>query len=274
MRTYWSNVRPNGKPVDPGTFCFITDLEDGSGLVATYGATEAEVLEKVAQQNANAQLAMVRRSAIAPPSAPQPAATPARATMTADERMQATLDLQNPAKSGEALIRLVTDETGVDPRQAAVQSFARLCLEWQDEHQEFYPHPGNKMLLAQSAGRKVNGKVGIITREMLTQTFQELEARGLLFAEPAPPQQQTPPVLPGESQVQREERPRGTRYATGARSTSFRAPQTAQTRTLKYTEEDIRTMSEAKMRRLLETNDPDYAAACEYHFPQQQQATA
>jgi hypothetical protein len=41
---------------------------------------------------------------------------------------------------------------------------------------------------------------------------------------------------------------------------------------VKYTEEEIRTMPEAKMRRLIEANDPDYAAACEFHFPQQRTA--
>jgi hypothetical protein len=42
---------------------------------------------------------------------------------------------------------------------------------------------------------------------------------------------------------------------------------------VKYTEEEIRTMPESKYRRLIETNDQDFAAACEFHFPQQR-ATA
>ena len=141
-------------------------------------------------------------------------------------------------------------------------------MEWQREHPEFYPHPGNKQLVAEAAGRRVGGKVGSITREILTQTFNELHQRGLLFEEPETPTN-TPPVLPGENQVQRVERPRGTQFTTGARSTRFSAPQTAQTRTVKYSEEEIRTMPESKARRLIETNDPDYAASCEYHFPTQ-----
>ncbi|MGA2087214.1 MAG: hypothetical protein ABSG60_17035 [Terracidiphilus sp.] len=273
MKAYWSETRPNGKPVEPGNVCWIIDLEDGSALNATYGASMEEVLQKLAVQNANAQIALVRRAAApiqpAAPGTPPPAAP--RTSLSADERMQATLDLSNPAKSGEAVIRLVVDQTGVDPRQQAIQIFANLCMAWQAEHPEFYPHAGNKRMLCESAGRKVGGKVGLITKQMLTETFQELQQRGELFEEPQT-LTITPPVLPGESQVQHVERPRGTRFATGARSSSFSAPQTAQTRTVKYTEEEIRTMPEAKMRRLIEANDPDYAAACEFHFPQQRTA--
>jgi len=187
--------------------------------------------------------------------------------------MRATLDLQDPAKSGQAVLRLVADETGVDPRQQAINSFKALCVEWQNENPEFYPHPGNKQLLGETAGRKVGYKVGLITKEILTQTFEELEQRGVLSHDPAELQPTPPPALPGESQVKSLERPRGTRFATAARSTSFRAAQTPQTRTVKYTEEEIRRMSDSKVEDLIRSNDPDFAAACEFHFPQQQ-ATA
>ena len=268
MKSYWSETRPNGKPVEAGTFCYIIDMEDGTAVIATYGSTMQEVLDKVATQNANAQAALARR--MKAPAQPATETTTGRQRMSGDERMQATLDLQNPAKSAAAVVKLMADETGVDPQRQAIADFSSLCMAWQRTHPEFYPHPGNKKLLAETAGRQVGGKVGLITAEMLTQAFQELDQRGLLFEDPQNNHQETPPVLPGESQVQHVERPRGTRFATGSRGTSFRATQTPQSRTVKYTEAEIRSMPESKYRQLLESNDKDFAEACEFHFPQQQ----
>jgi hypothetical protein len=274
MKAYWSETRPNGKPVEAGTFCWITDLEDGSPVIATYGKTTEEVLEKLASQNANAQLALARRATVAQTAQPgnHPAAQ-GRRPLSPDEIMQATVDLQNPAKSAGAIATLVQEATGIDFQAESIKRFADLGMEWEREHPEFYPHPGNRKMLAETAGRKVGGKLGLITKVMLTQTFSELLQSGLLFEESQNLNPPTPPVLPDESQVQHLERPRGTRFATGARSTTFRAPQSVQTRTVKYTEEEIRTMPESKYRRLIETNDQDFAAACEFHFPQQR-ATA
>jgi hypothetical protein len=38
--------------------------------------------------------------------------------------------------------------------------------------------------------------------------------------------------------------------------------------TPKYTEEEVRTMPDAKMRSLIDANDVDYTDACEFHYPQ------
>lgn len=281
MNVYWSETRWNGQPLQPGTVCLVTDLEDGTNPIYTYGADQAEILSKLAAQNANAQLALARKAAQpagAPGSLPQtppngaaPPAAPRRA-ITPDQIMQATADLANPAKSAQAVATLMESETGVNPIEMARRAYADLAMAWEAQTPDFYPHPGNRQLVGEKAIRMAGNKPGMVTREILESAFQQLLAGGLLFerAEPGhnPPQQDpnnpTLTTFPGESPVQPTERPRGTRFATGARSTSFSAPQTVQTRALKYTEEQIRNMPERE--RMQVFNDPEYIRACEAYF--------
>ena len=277
MKGYFSETRPDGKPVEQGTACFITDLEDGTHPIAIYGKNRDEVFEKLARQNANAQITLAHRAAQQSPQnnsgqpANQPA--PARQPVSADQIMQATADLQNPAKAPQAIGTLIESVTGVNPIDQARRNYATLALHWEDNTPDFYGHPGNRQLLGNLAIRKAGGKPGAVTEAILTQAFNELLAEGLLFEAPEQPaqqqtQQSTLTTFPGETPVQRAERPRGTRFATGARSLSFGAPQTVQTRTLKYSEEQIRTMPMSKQRELIQANDPDYAAACEAYYGQ------
>lgn len=261
-RSYWSDTRPNGQPLEPGTLCWMTEIE-GENPIATYGKSTDEVLSKVSYTLGHAQSEIARRA-----SAPRAGATPAAATsaararMSANDVMQATSDLGNPAKAGDAITRLVEDATGVDLKGQAIQEFGRRAQEWQDEHPEFYPHDGNIDLLTTYARRAVNGDWASITKGLLTSTFESLQHRGLLFEAPAAP---VTPVttFPGGSPVQRVEYPRGGRPGTGTRSTNFRATQTAQPRTPKYSDDDIRKMPASEKKRLIETNDPDFAAACD-----------
>jgi hypothetical protein len=267
MKGFWSDKRANGHPLEPGTVCWVTDLEDGTHPIYTYGRDQSEVFEKLSRQNANAQLALARRAAGFPSPAAPPA--PAARTISPDQIMQATADLQNPAKSGAAIATLIESATGLDPVQLARQHYAQTAMEWEMHTPAFYPHPGNRQLVGDRAIRLAGGKPGLVSRDVIELAFQQLQAEGLLFEradEALPPNPNTPTLttFPGESQVQPTERPRGTRYATGARSTNFSAPQAAQTRVLKYTEEQIRTMPERERMKVF--NDPDYIAACEYYF--------
>jgi hypothetical protein len=281
MKGFWTNTRYNGQPLQPGTCCWVTDLEDGTNPIYTYGQSTEEVLEKLAMQNANAQLALARRASASPtpangtaqvPNSPSPAAAPRRG-ISPDQVMQATADLQNPAKAGEAVATLLEAATGMDPIEQARWQYARLAMDWEAATPAFYPHPGNRQLVGEKAIRMAGNKPGLVTRAILDAAFRQLDAEGLLFERPEEPFNNTPPnggnnsthsTFPDESQVQPTERPRGTRFATGARSSSFSAPQTAQTRALKYTEEQIRTMPEKERLRVF--NDPDYIRACEYYF--------
>lgn len=264
---YWTDKRPNGKPIDEGTVCWVTEME-GINPIYTYGKTAEEVIEKLATTQAHAQAALARRAA-APTATPTAPAT--RKKLTANEIMQATTDLQDPAKSASAVTRLIQDATGIDLRQMAVDEFAKRAMEWQAEHPEFYAHPGNKRLLTDQAKYFTGGDLTLVTKDILTSAFNVLRERGELYDEPAAPLPNpnlppNSPAFPGESPVQRTtERPRG-QFSTGTRSNGFNAPQVSLPKTPKYTAEDIRTMPESKSRRLVETNDPDYAAACEKYF--------
>lgn len=267
MKTFWSDTRPSGQPVEPGTVCFITDLEDGSHPIATYGKTQEEVLQKLAAQNANAQMAMAERRPPPPPSAPAPARQ-----LSADQVMLATQNLTNPAKAGEAVATLFEHQTGLNPQKLILQNFGAVADEWEKQHTEFFAHNGNRRLMAAEAARLAGG-LGQVTHEHLSQAFVQLRAHGDLFEAPAHDANPSPSTttFPDESQVQQAERPRP-RFATGARSTAFR-PQ-APARNLKYTEEEIRTMPLSKSRRLLETADKDYAEACEAYYGPSAQAKA
>lgn len=270
MRTYWSETRPNGQPIDPGTVCLVSDLEDGTHPQYTYGKDQQEVLDKIALNNMHAQAALQRRTAVAP-AVVQPAAT----RMTADERAQAMVERDNPATAGAAMARLIKDDTGVDLEQQAMTNWKNLAENWVAKTPTFYNHPGNRTLLARAAGLRVGGRVGLITEQMLNECFAELQGAGELFE--APEQPATPTNLetfPGESPVRRVERQRGARFATGMPGTRFNAPQTTQPKTLRYTKEDIERMPIAQSRRLIQAEDKDYAAACDFYFPQTVQATA
>jgi hypothetical protein len=242
-------------------------MEDGTNPIYYYGKTQDEVNDKIALNNMHAQRALARRAETPTPSTtttPSPIAP--RKRMTADETMQATTDLQNPAKSAEAVTKLVQDATGMDLRQMAMDAFKTRADEWVSEHSEFYNCKPNRSLLATQLGRMVNGDVALISKEMMTQCFHQMLEAGDLVEDPggvAP----NVTAFPEENQVQREETSRGGRPGTGTRSTNFRAPQTVQTRTLKYTREQIDRMSLTKAEALIRSGDKDYADACEFYYP-------
>lgn len=267
MKGYWSDVRPNGQPVEPGTFCWITDLEDGTHPIPTYGKTQDEVMGKLAAQNANAQIALAARR-----SAPAAAQLPEPRVISPDQVMRATQDLENPAKAGEAIATLVESHTGIDLNQLALQNFAQTASQWESAHPDFYPHPGNKRMLTSEAAALAGGNLGKVTHAHLNQAYAALKAQGYLLEVTVDLQGNNgAPSLPDESQVQRERQ--RTRFATGARSSSFQRQSNAHTRTLKYTEEQIRTMPMSQSRELIANGDRDYADACEAYYGSQQ-ATA
>lgn len=282
MKAFWSEKRPNGQPIEVGTFCRVLDLEDGTHPIYVYGATMDEVLKKIERQNGNAQLALVRRNS-QPTQEPGTTTVPSpaqftyapRFRLTPDQVMQYNADLKDPAKSGEAIIMLQAHENGVDPKRAAMDNFKKLAFEWENEHPEFFPHKGNRNAIGMRIAQKTEGRPQLATKELLTQCYRELLNEGLLFEEPeeinpapvdgAQPNDTTPSTFPAESQVQRTERPRRS-FATGAPATSLRARQTAQPRTLKYTEEQVLRMPEDQRKRLLKANDKDYLAAADFYF--------
>jgi hypothetical protein len=279
VKTYFTETRPNGKPVDAGTFCFVIDPEDGTHPQFIYGKTEEEIREKLALRSVNAQAAMAR-TATTRQTTPAPGATPIapKPRLSADEHFQATGDLSVAGKSGVAAVRLIEDETGLDLTKIALREYGIVARQWQAAHPEFYPHPGNLRQMSEKAAAYAGG-LGRVTVAIMEQVYNELVASGYLFPAPADPlpSLETPSNLttfPDDSQVQRRERPRGALFATGARSSRFGAPPApGQTRPqLKYTKAQIDGMSLAKSTALIESDDKDYADACEFYYPSAGQA--
>jgi hypothetical protein len=274
MKGFWSDTRPNGKPVEPGSVCWITDLEDGTHPIYTYGKDAEEVLQKLALQNANAQETLARRAAALSASAAAPP-PPAARRISPDDIQRATADLDNPAKSGAAITTLLESATGLDVQQIVLQNFGMVGDQWEKEHPEFFSHAGNRRLLTQEAVSLAGGNLGHVTGDHLTKAYNYLRAQGFLLEDPGPHDDQSstaPQSFPDESPVQRSERPK-TRFATGSRSTNFQRQQ-APTRTLKYTEEEIRKMPLSKSKALIAANDKDYAEACDHYFGSLTQAPA
>lgn len=280
MKQEWTETRPNGQAITPGTFALKMDLEDGTNPIYVYGRTKEEVIEKVARQNMHAQRALSDRPrAGATSNTPQPApvAPAARAPLSPDDTMRAVKDLENPAKAGEAVATLLESATGVDPRRLAMENFANVAERWQNNTPDFYVHPGNQQLLIQRALAYpgVERHFARITPEILTYCFQQIRAEGKYFERPAEVDNDNPPhptpAFPGQNQVPRApEQQRETRFSTGTRSTRFATPVPgSQKRTPKYTAEQIRTMPYRQAEELTRSNDPDYAFACEYHFGNQ-----
>lgn len=280
MRAYWTETRPNGKPIEPGTVCRVIDLEDNTNPIYVYGRDQAEVLEKIERQNAHAQVALsqARRQPVSQ-SANQIAVLPQARQISPDQVMQATADLSNPAKAGEAITTLLEAHTGVDIRQTAEEGFARRAMEWERDTPEFFAHAGNRQLVGSRARALAGGNAAAITKAHLTQAFEELLAQGMLFEGEQPPARNdnpppTPSALPEETPVQRE-RPRGTRFATGADGLRLGVVDRQPGRgrfVPKYTREQIERMPLAKSRELNRTNDKDYAEACEHWFGNQAMA--
>ena len=273
MKIYWSQTRANGKPLESG-LCLVTDLEDGTNPIYTYGATEAEISEKLAAQNAHAQLKMMRSIPAAPP--------PAQGrTLSADQIAQATADLSNPGKSPQAIATLLEAATGVSPHTATEERFGRLGIAWEAKHPEFYRHPGNRDMLARQTVHMA-GSMAAVTEAHIDAAFADLTRRGMLFERTATEADDqndaTHTPLPGENRVQLEVRPRGSLFATSANPTRLSgSPTPAGPRfTPKFTREQIMAMPLSKSRELDNPKHPDHDAfnkACEYWFGERQ-ATA
>lgn len=277
MKAEWTTIRPNGKPVEPGTFCRVLDMEDGTNPIYYYGKSEQEVNDKIAFNNLHAQRALQRLSSNSPSGteAAQPSPVVPRARMTATETMQATTDLGNPAKAAEAAAKLVQDATGIDLKQMAMEAWKTRAAEWTRDNPDFYDCKPNKILLATRLGAQVDGDVSRITKEMMTQTFHRMMEAGELVERPTEqPAPSTVTPFPDENQVQRVEANRSGRSGTGMPSRSFRAPQSVQTRTLKYTREQIDRMSLKRAEALIRSGDKDYAEACEAYYPSSTKVTA
>lgn len=279
----WAN---DGKPLTDGRFCYIIDPEDGTHAIRVYGRTQDEVFTKMASQVEHGQRFVARAKNTAKPLAfevdavrPAPSLPQQRKLMTADERMQATADLENPARSGEAISRLMEDATGFNFREEAqkraVREFANLCQSWEQQRPEFPTHPINRELVANKAVILAGGKITSVTAQHLDSAFQSLQASGMLVsAEEEFPGDEiplpTPTVRPDETPAPRTVRPRG---ATSYSRTSLRAAQPVASPRQKYTRAQIDEMSSAEVRRKM-VSEPGFAELVALYKTQSRKATA
>jgi len=250
MARFWDNKEVPGR----GTkFCLVIDPEDGTHPIRTYGWSESEVLDKVAKTAETAQQTISRlRSApaptsIRPPNSPAPAPAPTRPKVTADEQMQATQDLTNPAKAPQAIKTLLL-AAGVDVNRMITEEETRrvsaVAQEWERQHPDFPNDPRNQRLLIRTAALKYG--FANITADALTATYQQLLNENMLFpVSDDPYNPPIPPNAPEGNPASRVERPRG---ATSYRSTALRGSAPVATTKPKYTRAEIDSWNSAKLR--------------------------
>lgn len=277
MIEFWLN---DGKPLPDGRICLVQDLQDGSLPIKVYGKDEAEVNRKIRQTNMHAQVALGRRAAPAG-NQPGPRAVPGNApaaerrlTLTADEQMQATADLGNPAKAPAAAKKLIESATGLDLDALTLAQFGERAKAWQATHPELADSRFNVKLIFDNAKMRA-GKVANIDATVLEAVYQELKAGGYLVAEddaPANENSHALPVQPGETPAPRTAQT-GSTFATSHRGSRLGAPQTP-TWKPKYTREQIDRMPSKDEARLLKDGDKDYADAVNYWYPPKTRATA
>lgn len=259
------------KPLDDGRFCRLTDLEDGSQPTRTYGKTVEEVFAKVEKtaMHARTHLAQVQAPRQqTPPAAPKPGR---RLNLTADEQMQATLDLQNPATAPAAMAKLFESHTGVDIEKMAAEAFGHRVAAWGSTHPEIKNNLYNQRLICDNAILKAGGNIRLVDAAILEQAFVELSAGGYILTDEDLPARHSPQALP----VPPDDNPASrTRQTDPAFATSHRLNRTGSTQVPqwqpKYTREQIDRMPLAESGRLLKAHDKDYADALNYHYPPRQ----
>ena len=242
----WENTEVPGR----GTkYCLVMDPEDGTHPIRTYGWTVEEVLDKVAKTAETAQQVINRQRSVTVAATARPTATSGSVTqqralqpLTADQQMQATADLSNPAKSPEAIKTLLrgagVDVDGMKLEQDARQA-GNVAQEWERQNPDFPSDPRNQQLLMDRALYLAGNKLGQITGAILDQAYQHLLTHDMIFEaqtthEPTP-QPNAPEGIPAPVV-----RPRG---ATSVRSNALRATTPVARQQPKYTRAEIDAMN-------------------------------
>lgn len=254
---YWDNKEVAGR----GTkYCLVIDPEDGTNPIRTYGWTETEVLDKVAKTAEAAQQLINRQrsqqqSAPVHPGAVAPPAAPARRPLSADDLMQATADLQNPAKSTEAVKTLLRG-AGIDVDRMKLQEDAQrvsaIAQEWERSHADFLASDERNQRMLMDKAALMAGGMPNITAETLDAAYSELQRFGMFFdAAPVPTTPTTNPHdAPDGNSGTRTERPSS---ATSYRRTALASPGTGAPRTQPlYTRAQIDQMTSAQLREKIE----------------------
>jgi hypothetical protein len=255
--------------------------EGGGPASVYYGKDKDEILDKLAdsQVNANVRIAQLRpapngsAAAAPPPTEPKP--------LTANERMQAVADLNNPATVDKAVGRVMESVIGpIEDFQrdreaqkaeriarmqvAAAELFADSTPEWhQSEHN------------CEMVANYIVAHGGDLTNvEHYQQAFARLSAAKLLETKPAktePPD--VPPTELHERNAPNLSAPRAQAgYSTGVRSSDISGTAPNPVKRLKYSREQIDNMSPAEYKRNM--SDPEFQRAVEFYSRPQRRASA
>lgn len=264
---FWEN---EGKPLTSGPkqgqLCYVIDPEDGvNPVIRTYGRTVEEVMDKVGHTVETGQQVIARQRAMKPPAAtpaaPARRAVPVAPAVTADEVMQATVDLEskNPAKAGKALVTLLKSE-GYDldagKRTETIRRIAQIAQDWEANNPDFPDdeHARNSRLLMDKATIMVGFEN--ITAETLDAAYAELLRLGMLFSSDGTPAPQPSAQTPPDGSPAQRVRPR--LAATSYSRNDLRAtPTPAAKPKPKYTRADIDAMNSKQLRDKIE-NEPGF----------------
>jgi hypothetical protein len=273
MSRHWEDNRSDGR------LCLVIDPEDGTHPQRVYGQDKDEILEKMARtaEHATRHIAALKSQPAPPPTRPAAQAAPTpRKPLTADQTMQYTSDMQNPAKAPAAVRALVNEATGgaldefeefrkKQSRQAAIDAAAHTAMQWSQKHPEFPNHPANQKMLMDSAALRVG--LERITEDVLQSVFLDLMESGMIIDSE---EQQPPARQPGETPAPRQA---GTREATSYRRTSLRAatPQPAAPQA-RYTRAQIDAMSSDDLLTKMRTEPGFTELVDQYSKPRQARA--
>lgn len=266
MARYWLN---DGQPLTDGRYCFVIDPEDGTQPTRSYGKSQQECLEKVAKVTEHSQRlisrlqAQLNTASATPTAAPAIAEAPKPRKLSPDEQMTATADLGNPAKAGEAVVKLIEHHTGVDLRaQAQRESAARLAKvsdTWSNTYQPDFSKQStftDKTFLINRAIQDAGGADNV-TVESLEKTYTSLLAQGHFAGITAdyeegpgePSIHDEPPQVPPRESAAPRTPVRTPSGATTYKSSNLRGhtPPAPKPTVEKYTRAQVDAMSSAEM---------------------------
>jgi hypothetical protein len=236
MKYEWLN---NGEPLPAGhrkagMVGIAFDFEDGRPEPqSVYAESKEKMLDKVAAMYGNTQVQNGRlyreTRELKPRSGPEAPTPPAGATppaggapgkMTTGEVIQAVADLDDPAKAGKAIKRLLKDEgTDLDEQERKDRDDAELnrmrgvVRAFMDANEDYYPSPRNAKLLRDGAYVLADGAP--VTLGHFQQSFDELVGMDALESKPTEePPAATPPEEPVAPQPARPRATTGVRPST------------------------------------------------------------
>jgi hypothetical protein len=304
MKTYYMN---DGEPLADGRVGVIIDFEDGrpGGPQKVYAPDLRALTLKVATMagNASVRLTEVKRDAAAAGVATtrgkqNDSNSNGNGTRTATEtqprttgmdpatRMQRTHELNDPAKSGDAVAAFVEERVGMpldkirelverDQERAGQDEETRLRNEreemfrqFADETPDFPQHPTNRSLLVSQSIIKAGGLKNL-TRAILDETFAQLQEDGLLV----------PAERVRETQAEAQDHTPTGEASRRSAATSYRRQDLtgarAGTQTTRWTDEKLAktTRNTAEHERLMKT-DPTYSPAVNAWVAKLQRRTA